>query len=243
MNALTRTAVRWPYRMRDLCRRTGLSRQAIHHYIQQGLLPEGQKRGRNMAWYGEEHVARLELIRRLQSERLLPLKTIKTLLDDDPAAVPPLQREMLLDLKSRLSGELAPPPATEETVELGPILAELALDLTEVRRMAELELITLIEDADALRLPRSSVWMLELWSQIRAIGLTAELGFTVDDVQIYAAAVSRIFKRERELFTERLANLPGAGVAEMLSRALPLIHAFIAHYHTAALREYLAAME
>ena len=40
---------RFPYRMKDLCDRTGLPRQVIHFYIQQGLLPEGQKTGRNMA--------------------------------------------------------------------------------------------------------------------------------------------------------------------------------------------------
>ena len=33
------------YRMRDLCSITGLSRQAIHFYIQQGLVPEGTKTG------------------------------------------------------------------------------------------------------------------------------------------------------------------------------------------------------
>ena len=41
----------WCYRMKDLCEASGLPRQAIHFYIQQGLLPPGQKTGRNMAWY------------------------------------------------------------------------------------------------------------------------------------------------------------------------------------------------
>ena len=236
-------AARWPYRMRDLCRQTGLSRQAIHHYIQQGLLPEGQKRGLTMAWYGEEHVARLRLIRRLQRERLLPLKTIKSLLDDDPTSVDPRQRAMLVELKSRLSGELAPPQGAEETVELAPLLADLGLDLAEVERMAALDLVTLVDAGGVRLIARSSTWLLELWSQIRAIGLTAELGFTVDDMLLYEAAVSQLFRRERELFTERLSSLPGARVAETLSRALPLIHAFIAHYHTVALREYVAALE
>ena len=38
---------RWCYRMKDLCEATGLPRQAIHFYIQQGLLPAGRKTGRN----------------------------------------------------------------------------------------------------------------------------------------------------------------------------------------------------
>ena len=38
-----------PYRMKDLCELTGLPRQVIHFYIQQGLVPPGVKTGRNMA--------------------------------------------------------------------------------------------------------------------------------------------------------------------------------------------------
>ena len=65
---------RWCYRMKDLCESSGLPRQAIHFYIQQGLLPPGRKTGRNMAWYTDEHIERLRLIKKLQHEQFLPLK-------------------------------------------------------------------------------------------------------------------------------------------------------------------------
>ena len=42
---------RYRYKMKDLADATGLDRQGIHFYIQQGLLPPGHKTGRNMAWY------------------------------------------------------------------------------------------------------------------------------------------------------------------------------------------------
>ncbi len=76
----------FPYRMKDLCERTGLLRQVIHFYIQQGLVPEGHKTGRNMAYYGEEHVERILLVRRLQHERFLPLRAIKALLNEQDEA-------------------------------------------------------------------------------------------------------------------------------------------------------------
>src|SRR3990167_7497312 len=69
------------YRMKDLCAQTGLQRQAVHFYIQQGLLPEGEKTGRNMAYYSQIHVERLRLIRRLQEEHFLPLKAIRAVVD------------------------------------------------------------------------------------------------------------------------------------------------------------------
>ena len=58
-------------RMKDLCDATGLGRQAIHFYIREGLLSEGKKTGRNMAYYTEAHIERLRLIRRLQDEQFL----------------------------------------------------------------------------------------------------------------------------------------------------------------------------
>src|SRR5688500_20290219 len=91
-----------PFRMRDLCEMTGLSRQAIHFYIQQGLVPEGRKTGRNMAWYGPEHVERLQLVRRLQEERFLPLKAIRALLDGETAPLDPAKRALLPDVGARL---------------------------------------------------------------------------------------------------------------------------------------------
>jgi DNA-binding transcriptional MerR regulator len=61
----TTDPAQWIYRMKDLCDLTGLPRQAIHFYIQQGLLPPGRKIGRNMAWYTDAHVERLKLVRQL----------------------------------------------------------------------------------------------------------------------------------------------------------------------------------
>ena len=53
-------------RMRDLVRESGLPRETIHFYRQQGLLPEPVKTGRNTALYTQEHVERLRRIRELQ---------------------------------------------------------------------------------------------------------------------------------------------------------------------------------
>jgi DNA-binding transcriptional MerR regulator len=67
----------------DLCGRGGVTARTIRYYVQQGLLPSpGLGAG---ARYTEAHLARLRLIRRLQSEHL-PLAEIRRrleALDDD----------------------------------------------------------------------------------------------------------------------------------------------------------------
>src|SRR5215468_5002710 len=67
-------------RIGELAERTGISRETIHFYLREGLLPRPRKAGRNMAFYEDTHVERLLLIKRLQNEKFLPLARIKDLL-------------------------------------------------------------------------------------------------------------------------------------------------------------------
>ena len=123
-----------PYRMRDLCRLTGLERQVVHFYIKEGLLPEGHKTGRNMAWYGDEHLERLRTIKRLQEEHFLPLRAIRAVLEARADTFTPAQARMLLAMKSELAGTLAPPDMREAAVRVDDVLVIIGLqaDLAQV---------------------------------------------------------------------------------------------------------------
>jgi DNA-binding transcriptional MerR regulator len=78
-----RGGLRMTFDLSDLCGRGGVTARTIRYYVQQGLLPSpGLGAG---ARYTEAHLARLRLIRRLQSEHL-PLAEIRRsleALDDD----------------------------------------------------------------------------------------------------------------------------------------------------------------
>lgn len=67
------------YRVGELSKLSGVSVQTIRFYVIQGLLPAPVKTSRNMGWYSDSHARLLELIQKLQRERFLPLKTIRTL--------------------------------------------------------------------------------------------------------------------------------------------------------------------
>lgn len=85
----------------DLCQLGGVTARTVRYYVQQGLLPSpGLGAG---ARYGEGHLARLRLIRRMQAEHL-PLAEIRRRLEElDDAAV-----QALLEAASpRGSGESA----------------------------------------------------------------------------------------------------------------------------------------
>ena len=67
--------------MSELAERSGVSSGTIKHYLREGLLPEPLRTSRNMAYYPEDFVDRIRLIKRLQEERFLPLRHIRDVLD------------------------------------------------------------------------------------------------------------------------------------------------------------------
>ena len=64
-----------PYSITDLARLSGVTPRTVRYYVAQGLLPSPEQAGPSTR-YGEGHLARLRLIRRLQKEHL-PLAEIR----------------------------------------------------------------------------------------------------------------------------------------------------------------------
>lgn len=85
----------------ELAGRVGVPVRTIRYYIAEGLLPGPQGRGR-AATYGEDHLLRLRLIRRL-SERRVPLAQVRTRL----AGLSRGELEGLLVEEDRYAAELA----------------------------------------------------------------------------------------------------------------------------------------
>ncbi len=69
----------------ELIEKSGFSRRTIYYYTQLGLLPPPEGKGKNFR-YTEEHLQRLNLIRRLQKARY-SLKEIQQMLAQGVAAV------------------------------------------------------------------------------------------------------------------------------------------------------------
>jgi len=67
-------------KIRELVQRTHVSKETVHYYIREGLLPKPRKRGRNIADYDESYVDRISTIKELQDNYFLPLSVIKNIL-------------------------------------------------------------------------------------------------------------------------------------------------------------------
>jgi len=68
------------YKMSDLVRLSGVSKQTIHFYLREGLLLPPIRTSKNMAYYDESTVDDIRFIKELQEKRYLPLAVIKEVL-------------------------------------------------------------------------------------------------------------------------------------------------------------------
>lgn len=233
-----------PFRMKDLCEQSGLGRQAVHFYIQQGLLPEGEKTGRNMAYYSQVHVDRLRLIRRLQEEQFLPLKAIRAVLDtyDEQADFSPAQRQLLDAVKLRLRPMLGLEVAAQELVLIGPLLQRIGLEQLDFDELVTMGLVAVAQTQEGPALRKSEVWMPELFAELRHLGFSRALGFAAHDLALADELVTALFRRETALISQRLAQLDAASVATLVERAMPLMNTLLVRLHESKLRNFIAGL-
>lgn len=241
--AAARVAEAWPYKMRDLCRITGMPRQAIHFYIQQGLVPPGRKTGRNTALYGSGHVERIRVVKQLQNERFMPLRAIRAVLDGKDDAFTPEQRGVLLDVKQRLSSSLARPRAKTASLDARTLLARHGLDRSDLDDLVAARVLEVTPGPRGrLLVAADDAWVVELYAEVRRAGFTRELGFDAKLLRMYERSVAALFEREKKILTDRLARLPPERVAPMLEKAIPLVTQFFARYHAKKIRDFFARM-
>jgi DNA-binding transcriptional MerR regulator len=67
-------------KIRDLVKHTGVTKETVHYYIREGLLPKPRKQGRNIAEYDDSYVERIRFIKELQEHYFFPLGVIKNIL-------------------------------------------------------------------------------------------------------------------------------------------------------------------
>ena len=184
----------------ELAERSGVSAGTIRHYLREGLLGDGEeivRTSRNMAWYSPELVERIELIKRLQEERFMPLRVIKRVLEDDPE-----RARALVELEDRiLEGALA------RAEERGRMPAKAVRERYEIprnvlERLAKIGVLTPARNG----YDQDDVKIIEAIGRFRAGGYDEALGFTVYDTLRYREALEPLVEEEVRALLDRLAG-------------------------------------
>jgi DNA-binding transcriptional MerR regulator len=182
-------------KMKELAEASGVSAGTIKHYLREGLLPEPVKTSRNMAYYPAEFVGRIRLIKQLQEERFMPLKVIKSMLDDDPDRARALVELEDRILERALAGE-------QPRVSAAELRRRYDVPQEVLDRLAELEVLTPNSRGYGPR----DVEIVEAISRFRAGGYDERIGFTVYDTLRYKRALEELVKEEVQVLLDRLAG-------------------------------------
>jgi DNA-binding transcriptional MerR regulator len=169
-------------KMSELAERSGVSAGTIKHYLREGLLGEGEdivRTSRNMAYYPPEYVERIQLIKRLQEERFMPLRVIK---------------ERILE-RAVQQGE-------GERVSAAEARRRYDVPRNVLDRLAEIDVLT----PSARGYDADDVKIIEAIARFRAGGYDEQLGFTVFDTLRYRAALEPLVVEEVRTLLERLAG-------------------------------------
>jgi DNA-binding transcriptional MerR regulator len=182
-------------KMKELAEASGVSAGTIKHYLREGLLPEPVKTSRNMAYYPPEFVERIRLIKQLQEERFMPLRVIKSMLDEDPERARALVELEDRILERALAGEQPRVSAAElrRRYEVPPEVLD---------RLSELGILTPTGRGYGPR----DVEIVEAIGRFRAGGYDERIGFTVYDTLRYKRALEELVKEEVQVLLERLAG-------------------------------------
>jgi hypothetical protein len=174
-----------------------------------------------MAYYPEEFVERIRLIKRLQEERFMPLRVIREVVANDPE-----RAARLIELEDRIL-ERAIEAGQSGRISRTRIRAAYELPMNVLRRLEELDVLT----PDGGGYDADDVAIIEAISRFRAGGYEEAIGFTVYDTLRYGEALAPLVEEEVRVLLDRLV------VEENVDRAVEIISS-----GAEPLRELIGAM-
>jgi DNA-binding transcriptional MerR regulator len=187
-------------KMSELAERSGVSAGTIRHYLREGLLGAGEdivRTSRNMAYYPAYYVQRIELIKRLQQQRFMPLRLIRGALEDHPERV-----QALIELEDRiLERALAGADARGRT-SMRAVQERYRIPRNVLERLAEIGVLSPTRGG----YDREDVRIIEAIASFRAGGYDEALGFTVYDTLRYRDALKPLVREEVRALLDRLAG-------------------------------------
>ena len=215
-------------KIKNLIQLTGVAKQTIHYYLQQGLLPKPRKLSKNLSDYDQRHVDRIRLIKELQENYFLPLSVIKKILrkyrwESQSQELLKIRRDYFRPLDQLLAGEIK---GEDE------FLRETGLKPERLAQYEQWGLITpqIIKGQKVYSHDDQVIG--KVINEWRNIGLTAERGFEPDTLRTNLEAFQTIVKNHSEYFFNTASRaMTGKEAADLGKRALEITALFYYHMY------------
>jgi len=226
-----------PLKMKDLEARTGVSREAIHFYFREGLLPEPDRPKKNVAHYTDEHVVRIRAIKQLQHERALPLEAIKPILErfdyDAYSASNDLAR-FEIEVHSRVDGDL---PSSDQRVD--EVAARLGLYRAQIFELNKEGVIRIKGKGKNASIDFRDVGIVETWAKFLHLGFGNKSGYDAAYAGRFAKVLTEIAELEVGKFLDVFGENAPDDAAELAAQGIAATNDLIARLRTQALMRAL----
>lgn len=188
-------------KMSELEERTGISRQMIHYYLNNGMLPEPERPKQNVAIYGEEHVVAIRSIRQLQTQSRLSIDEIKKIIGGKSADITTTADAFnhLDELFSSYAG------VDKRLVLLSSVESRNPQAASDAKILQTIGAITLIKNGEETHLSHIDAQIVAYWGDMRAKGFTEAAGFEPELVSLHVDAAQRLAKEEVDAFMSRIS--------------------------------------
>jgi DNA-binding transcriptional MerR regulator len=212
-------------KMSELAERSGVSAGTIKHYLREGLLGSDDdvlRTSRNMAYYPEQYVERIKLIKRLQERRFMPLRVIREVMADDPE-----RAARVIAVEDRIL-ERAIEAGESRRVSRATVHATYDVPRNVLARLEELLVLT----PNSRGYDADDVAIIEAISRFRAGGYQEAIGFTVYDTLRYREALGPLVKEEVRVLLDRLEELDVERAVEIISAGTEPLRELIGAMHS-----------
>ena len=212
-------------RIDELAQRVGLPSRTIRFYNTQGLLPAPLMRGR-VAFYTQEHMQVLLIIRELKEQQNLPLDTIKHLLE---IRAQQGDLHMNLALKQRLRFTLG--EENDQRFSITELAQHCGISVERVQELLTLELLFPAEIEGDQFFSNDDVLLAELYQHLEKLGLPLALA-TLLRFQLRQLVRSEIAAYEQHLLPLwKESNLSLEQQTEQFEQMLTLTDTLISIMH------------
>lgn len=218
------SGTRTKLKISELAEEAGVPVATVRHYLREGLLPEGEKTSRNMAYYPPELVDRIRLIKQLQEERFMPLRVIGELLDREGADSDALRRR--IEDSDRVF-ELAL-SYEQERMSRGELSERSGVPEAVIAALAEQGVV----GPDEGGYSEADARIVEAVARFRAGGYDERIGFTVHDAANFVEPLSELAEREVTMLIGKLVGRHDPNrVVELFEAGIDPLRSLIAAMH------------
>ncbi len=224
-------------RMRELTATAGVNKGTILFYVKEGLIQKPIKKYANSAYYTEEHLNNIRLIKELQTKRFLPLTVIKEVMKGGKGKLSVDEIKTLAEIDGKLYRNLKENPSVKAITQKQ-LLKHSGLSLKELKELEEADLTRPILKGRRKYFEEDDIRMAECWAKAKKAGATKKLGFHIDILKMHKNMIGLLAEEEARILTSRVSGKMSIDkIAQMVEEMVPIMNTFMGILHKRSIKE------